>query len=85
MKAVDTTFLVDYLTEDGEGPVAEFLEATENEPLYAPTLALNEVYRGVIFADGPGRLTTCPDDSSGSNGSRSPKRAREKPSPSNAS
>ena len=52
MKAVDTTFLVAYLTEDGEGPVAEFLEATENEPLYAPTLALNEVYRGVIFADG---------------------------------
>jgi len=25
MKAVDTTFLVDYLTEEGEGPVAEFL------------------------------------------------------------
>ena len=52
MKAVDTTFLVDYLTEDGEGPVAEFLGDTENVPLYAPTLVLNEVYRGVIFADG---------------------------------
>ena len=56
MKAVDTTFLVDYLTEDGEGPVAEFLEATENEPLYTSTLALNEVYRGVIFADGAGTV-----------------------------
>ena len=53
MKAVDTTFLVDYLTEDDdEGPVAEFLETTENEPLYAPTLVLNEVYRGAVFADG---------------------------------
>ena len=52
MKAVDTTFLVDYLTEDDEGPVAEFLETTENEPLYAPTLVSNEVYRGAVFADG---------------------------------
>ncbi|PSP78540.1 VapC toxin family PIN domain ribonuclease [Halobacteriales archaeon QS_4_69_225] len=52
MKAVGTTFLVDYLTEDDEGPVAEFLETTEDEPLYAPTLVLNEVYRGAVFADG---------------------------------
>ena len=52
MKAVDTTFLVDYLTEDDDGPVAEFLETTEDEPLYAPTLVLNEVYRGAVFADG---------------------------------
>ena len=85
MKAVDTTFLVDYLTEDGEGPVAEFLEATENEPLYAPTLALNEVYRGVIFADGAGTVDDLSRRLEWSNGSRSPKRAREKPSPSNAS
>ena len=52
MKAVDTTFLVDYLTENDGGPVAEFLETTEDEPLYAPTLVLNEVYRGAVFADG---------------------------------
>ena len=52
MKAVDTTFLVDYLTENDEGSVAEFLETTENEPLYAPTLVLDEVYRGAVFADG---------------------------------
>jgi len=52
MKAVDTTFLVDYLMENGEGPVAEFLGTTENEPLFAPTLVLSEVYRGAVFADG---------------------------------
>lgn len=54
MKAVDTTYLIDYLAEPENGPAARFLEANENVPLYAPTLALNEVYRGTVFADSGG-------------------------------
>lgn len=50
MKAVDTTYLIDYLTESAGGPAGKFLERHENVPLYAPTLVLNEVYRGAIFA-----------------------------------
>lgn len=52
MIAFDTTFLLDYL--DGEAAVREFLESHTAEPLFAPTLSLFEVYRGVARTRGSG-------------------------------
>lgn len=44
MIALDTSFLVDYL--DGVDATREFLGGRRNTPLFAPALALFEVYRG---------------------------------------
>jgi tRNA(fMet)-specific endonuclease VapC len=52
MKAVDTSFLVDYLAEPAGGPAGQWLSQHEDEPLFAPTLSLNEVYRGAVLARG---------------------------------
>lgn len=52
MRAVDTTFLIDYLTEAEDGPAGRYLERNESVPHYAPTLVLYEVYRGTLFAAG---------------------------------
>jgi predicted nucleic acid-binding protein len=51
MIAFDTNFLLDYL--DGEAAAADFLEAHEDKPFFAPSLTLFEVYRGAARADGP--------------------------------
>lgn len=45
MNCTDSSFLIDYLTED-TGPATEFLEDHEDEPFYAPAIALFEVYCG---------------------------------------
>lgn len=50
MKAVDTSFLVDYLDED-EG-VEAYLAEHEDEPFFVPTLAMNEIYRGAVLSEG---------------------------------
>ena len=52
MKAVETTYIIDYLAEADGGPAGQFLSAHESVPFYVPTLVLNEVYRGAIFSDG---------------------------------
>lgn len=52
MQALDTTYLVDYLAEAEGGPAGTFLEAHEDVPLYVSTLALYEIHRGAVFADG---------------------------------
>lgn len=50
MIAFDTSFLLDYL--DGVDATAEFLRAHEGQPLFAPSLALFEVYRGAARSGG---------------------------------
>lgn len=50
MIAFDTTFLLDYL--DGVDDTAAYLEAHEDRPLFAPSLALFEVYRGAARTGG---------------------------------
>lgn len=52
MLCTDSSFLIDYLTEADDGPAAAFLEAHDDEPFYAPTIALFEIYCGP--ADGAG-------------------------------
>lgn len=54
MIALDTSFLVDYL--DGVDATREFLEANEDKPFFAPTLALFEVYRGGGRTSGEGGI-----------------------------
>ncbi len=54
MKALDATFLVDYL--DGVEATANYLEERENTPFFAPTLALFEVYTGVVQSGGADQL-----------------------------
>jgi predicted nucleic acid-binding protein len=56
MKAVDTFFLVDYLAEPAGGPASQWLSEHEDEPLFAPVLSLNEVYRGAVLAAGEERV-----------------------------
>lgn len=59
MRCVDTSFLVDYLNGD---PAAEdWLAAAESESIHAPTVALFEVYRGVLRAELPGGLEAATD------------------------
>ena len=48
MIALDATFLVDYL--DGIPATKEFLAARDEQPVFAPSLALFEVYRGAARA-----------------------------------
>lgn len=50
MIAFDTSFLLDYL--DGVDDTAAYLEAHEDAPLFAPSLVLFEVYRGVVRTGG---------------------------------
>lgn len=50
MIAFDTSFLLDYL--DGVDDTAAYLEAHEDPPLFAPSLVLFEVYRGVARTGG---------------------------------
>ncbi|WP_436907634.1 type II toxin-antitoxin system VapC family toxin [Halosimplex marinum] len=50
MIALDTSFLLDYL--DGVDAAATYLEAREDKPFFAPSLALFEVYRGAARTDG---------------------------------
>lgn len=50
MIAFDTSFLLDYL--DGVDATAEYLDANEDKPFFAPTLALFEVYRGAARTGG---------------------------------
>ncbi len=50
MIAFDTSFLLDYL--DGEPAAAEYLQAHETTPFFAPSLALFEVYRGAARTGG---------------------------------
>lgn len=50
MIAFDTGFLVDYL--DGVDATAEYLDANEDRPFFAPSLSLFEVYRGAARTDG---------------------------------
>lgn len=50
MIALDASFLVDYL--DGTDAVREFLDEYGDRPLFAPTLALFEVYRGGVHTGG---------------------------------
>lgn len=50
MIALDTSFLVDYL--DGVEAAADFLAENSDEPLFAPTLSLFEVYRGAARTGG---------------------------------
>lgn len=50
MIAFDTCFLLDYL--DGVDDAAAYLEAHEDKPFFAPSLALFEVYRGAARTDG---------------------------------
>lgn len=52
MKALETSFLVAYLAEPPGGDAEAWLEDHDREPLFAPTLCLNEVYRGAVLADG---------------------------------
>ncbi|WP_256684157.1 PIN domain-containing protein [Halococcus qingdaonensis] len=46
MLCTDSSFLIDYLTEAGGGPAADFLDAHDDESFYAPTIALFEIYCG---------------------------------------
>lgn len=50
MIAFDTSFLLDYL--DGVDETAAYIEANEDSPFFAPSLALFEVYRGVARSGG---------------------------------
>lgn len=59
MHCVDTSFLIDYL--NGEPAAEDWLAANESEPIHAPTVALFEVYRGVLRADLPGGLEEATD------------------------
>lgn len=59
MRCVDTSFLVDYL--NGEPAAERWLESHEHQPLHTPTVALLEVYRGVLQADLPGGIDTASD------------------------
>jgi predicted nucleic acid-binding protein len=52
MKALDTSFLVDYFAEPPQGAAGRWLAEHEDDPLGTPTLCLNEVYRGATIADG---------------------------------
>jgi tRNA(fMet)-specific endonuclease VapC len=46
MLCTDSSFLIDYLTESDGGPAAAFLDDHDEEPFYAPTMALFEIYCG---------------------------------------
>jgi predicted nucleic acid-binding protein len=48
--ALDTAFLLDYL--DGVDATRSFIEAYDQQPFFAPSLALFEVYRGAARAGG---------------------------------
>ncbi|ELZ28156.1 PilT protein domain-containing protein [Halosimplex carlsbadense 2-9-1] len=50
MIALDTCFLLDYL--DGVDAAAAYLQANEDKPFFAPSLALFELYRGAARTDG---------------------------------
>lgn len=59
MLCVDTSFLIDYL--NGETAAEEWLTDHEHQPIHAPTVALFEIYRGVLRADLPGGLDSAAD------------------------
>lgn len=50
MIALDTSFLLDYL--EGVEPTADFIDERDDEPLFAPSLSLFEVYRGAARVGG---------------------------------
>ncbi|PSP46715.1 VapC toxin family PIN domain ribonuclease [Halobacteriales archaeon QH_1_68_42] len=50
MIAFDASFLLDYL--DGVDATTAYLEANEDKPFFAPSLALFEVYRGATRSNG---------------------------------
>jgi predicted nucleic acid-binding protein len=52
VKALDTTFLVDYLAEPTDGPAGTWLAAHEDDVFATPTLCLQEVYRGATLSSG---------------------------------
>lgn len=59
MLCADTSFLVDYV--NGEAAAEAWLADHEKQPVHAPTVALFEVYRGVLRADLPGGLDGAAD------------------------
>lgn len=60
MNALDTSFLVDYL--HGEEEVREFVAEHEHEPLFAPTVALFEVFVGAARTRGAEGIDEARDD-----------------------
>lgn len=54
MIAFDISFLLDYL--DGVEAAADYLDEHEEKPLFAPSLALFEVYRGAARTGGRDNL-----------------------------
>lgn len=59
MRCTDTSFLVDYL--NGVDTAENWLADHERQPIHAPTVALFEIYRGVLRADLPGGLDEAAD------------------------
>lgn len=59
MLCTDTSFLIDYL--NGVSAAEDWLADHERQPIHAPTVALFEVYRGVLRADLPGGLDGAAD------------------------
>lgn len=60
MNALDTSFLVDYLY--GETEVEAFVADHEREPLFAPTVALFEVFVGAARTRGMEGIDEARDD-----------------------
>lgn len=50
MRCLDSSVLIAYLEEDEAA--LRYISDHLNEPLYAPSLALFEVYQGAVFGDG---------------------------------
>ncbi|MBX0286817.1 PIN domain-containing protein [Haloarcula salinisoli] len=60
MNCLDTSALVDYL--HGNDAMAAFLDATEQRPLFAPTVALHEVFVGGARLRGAGGVEDARED-----------------------
>ena len=60
MNCLDTSALIDYL--EGTEPMARFLEENEQFPLFAPAIALHEVYVGAARLRGKAGVTDARED-----------------------
>ncbi|ESS05516.1 MAG: putative nucleic acid-binding protein, contains PIN domain protein [uncultured archaeon A07HB70] len=60
MNCLDTSALVDYL--HGEESIATFLQENEQRPLFAPTVALHEVFVGGARLRGEGGIEDTRED-----------------------
>ena len=60
MNCLDTNALIDYL--DGAEAIGEFVQTHADQPLFAPTIALYEVFVGAARLRGEGGVTKARED-----------------------